>query len=170
MRTLLEDIDAYIDGTPTAKRRISVFLFNPGAHLIFSFRISKFLHRRRALRPLSKIIWYLNTIIFSCYISPKSIIGRAPIFPHPVGIVIGEGAKIGDNVTVYQHVTLGRQSSNADGYPTIGSGVTIYTGAIIVGKTYIGDNCIVGANALILHSMEAGSAALSPISTIRQIK
>lgn len=93
---------------------------------------------------------------YSSEISPYSTIGRNVCFPHPIGIVIGNGVVIGDNVTLYQNITLGKTRDESDGYPQIGNGVTIYTGATVIGNIKIADNCIIGAHAFVNRSTEEG--------------
>jgi len=84
---------------------------------------------------------------YRCLISPGAEIGCDLLLPHPNGVVIGGGSQIGKNVTVYQQVTIGK---NHGKYPVIGNGVIIYAGAKIVGGVRIGDNSIIGANAVVV--------------------
>lgn len=86
-----------------------------------------------------------------CHISYHSDLGRGIKFPHPLGIVIGEGVVIKDNVQIWQHVTLGSSGKKGEGltYPTIQDGVKIYTGAVLLGKINVGANAVVGANSVV---------------------
>tara|TARA_R110000765_G_scaffold205329_1_gene310100 strand:+ start:4528 stop:4989 length:462 start_codon:yes stop_codon:yes gene_type:complete len=87
---------------------------------------------------------------FGCYISPKCSIADTVVFPHPTGIVIGEGVVIGKGTTIYQNVTFGaarRGQSNL--YPQVGENVTVYAGAVIIGDIVIGDNAVIGANSVV---------------------
>lgn len=84
---------------------------------------------------------------YQCRISPGAIIERGLTMPHPNGIVIGSGSKIGKNVTIYQQVTIGQ---NRNKYPRIGDNTIIYSGAKIIGDIHIGKNCIIGANAVVI--------------------
>lgn len=79
-------------------------------------------------------------------LSPTAQIGKGLIIPHPNGIIIGAGVSIGDNCTIYQHVTLGQ---NRGKYPLIGNHVIVYAGAVICGGVHIGNNAIIGANAVV---------------------
>lgn len=167
MRTIIEDIDAYIDGNPRLAKRLAVFLFDPGFHLVLRIRLAAWCHKTKVLRIISKLLWYSNTVLCGCYVSPKAHIGRAPRFPHPVGIVIGSNSSIGNNVTMYQNVTLGRRNAQDDNYPSIGDGVTLYAGAVIIGNITIAENCMIGANTLVAQSLEAGSMAFAPQATVR---
>lgn len=91
---------------------------------------------------------------YQCRISPGSEIGANLSLPHPNGIVIGKGSKIGKNVTIYQQVTIGQ---NHGKYPVIGDNVIIYSGAKIIGDIYIGDNCVIGANAVVVDNVSENS-------------
>ena len=90
---------------------------------------------------------------YSSEISPYSKIGKNISFPHPIGIVIGNGVVIEDDVTIFQNVTIGKQG---DGYPRIGSGVTIFTAATVIGNVKVANNCTIGAHAVVTKSTEAG--------------
>jgi serine O-acetyltransferase len=87
------------------------------------------------------------------------------VLPHPYGVVINSFAKIGINCTVYQNVTIG--SDKEGNVPVIGNNVTIYPGAVLIGKITIGDNCVIGANSFVNSTFGANSViAGSPAKTI----
>lgn len=94
---------------------------------------------------------------YGCIISPKAKIGENLILPHPIGIIIGEGVKIGDNCVIYQNVTLGRKNRDIPDYPTIGKNVIIYCNSTVIGNVKIGDNSIVGCNTVVMKSVEKDS-------------
>jgi len=97
---------------------------------------------------------------FGCYISPKSNIHRSVSFPHPVGVVIGDGVVVGANCVIYQGVTLGaaRKGEGSKGlYPKLGDSVVIYSGAVIVGDVQIGSGATVGANSVVLNDVPDGA-------------
>ena len=100
---------------------------------------------------------------YGCIISPKAQIGKNLKLPHPIGIVIGEGVKIGDNCIIYQNVTLGRKNKDIAEYPTIGNNVIIYCNSTLVGSIKIGNNAIIGCNSVILKSVEANSTAIGVV-------
>ena len=87
---------------------------------------------------------------FKCFVSCQSEIGEFVSFPHPVGIVIGFGVKVGNDCVIYQNVTLGQ---NKGKYPQIGNNVVIFAGAKIIGNIKIGDNVIVGTNSVVIHDI-----------------
>lgn len=94
---------------------------------------------------------------YGCYISPRAEIGRNLMIPHPIGIVIGSEARIGDNCTIYQNVTIGRKHNDIAENPTIGNNVTIYCNSTLIGNIKIGDNSIIGCNTVVLKSVEENS-------------
>lgn len=87
---------------------------------------------------------------YNCHISCNSKIGPGVFFPHPMGIVIGRDAQIGENVEIYQNVTIGQKNGL---YPHIYNNVTIFSGACIVGGVKIGNNAVVGAASVVLHDV-----------------
>lgn len=97
---------------------------------------------------------------YGCEISQNAEIGEKLMLPHPIGIVIGEGVKIANNCVIYQNVTLGRKDRNISKYPVIGNNVTIYAGAKIVGDVKIGNNAIIGTNAVVLEDVPENSIAV----------
>lgn len=109
---------------------------------------------------------------YSCYISQYSLIYEDITFPHPVGIVIGGGkdnqVKIGKNATIYQDVTIGQNNNK---YPTIGNNVTIYAGAKIIGDIRIGNNVVIGANAVVNKNVPDNCVVAGiPAKIIKELK
>lgn len=100
---------------------------------------------------------------YNCYISPSAEIGRNLILPHPTGIVIGEGVKVGNNCVIYQNVTLGRKNRDIAEYPTIGNNVIIYCNSTVIGKIKVGDNSIIGCNSVLLKSVEENSKCIGVV-------
>lgn len=82
------------------------------------------------------------------------------ILRHPIGIIIGDGVKIGRNVTIFQNVTLGRSDTYISAYPSIGDNTIIYSGAVLLGDIRIGNNCIIGANAVVTKNVPDCSIAV----------
>jgi serine O-acetyltransferase len=82
------------------------------------------------------------------------------MFPHPVGIVIGDGAVIGHGVRIYQNVTLGLTQNGVGGYPTIEDDVSIYAGAVVIGGITVGAGSVIGANAIVSRDVPAGSVVV----------
>ncbi|RJY08738.1 serine O-acetyltransferase [Aurantiacibacter aquimixticola] len=87
---------------------------------------------------------------FGVAISAEARIGKNLQMPHPIGVVIGRGAEIGDNVKIFQNVTIGRKK---EACPKIGSGSILYSSSIVIGNIEIGENCIIGANSVVTKSV-----------------
>ncbi|MDM1398179.1 serine acetyltransferase [Myroides odoratimimus] len=114
------------------------------------------------------IIFYKTIKVYMCNhftIGMNTIIRKRTKFPHPIGIVIGEGVILGDNCYIYQNVTLGVKNG---AYPKLGNNVIIYPNSIIVGNVNIGDNAIIGANSVVLNDVESNSiVAGNPVKKIK---
>lgn len=106
---------------------------------------------------------------FACWVSPGANIGKGVKFPHPTGIVIGEGAVVSDGCTIYQNVTIGRARADGPGYPILGPGCTVYAGAVIVGDIYLAPGTVVGANAVVTKGTEMKNDVLvgAPARSVR---
>lgn len=135
------------------------YFFCPSFRLTSTFRIYSQLSRGGFIsKAISKILWMRAIKEFGCHIHPRCVIGPALYMPHPTGIVIGEGVKIGNNATIYQHVTLGIGSrARPDNYPLVGDNCTLYTSSCVLGNTVIKSQCSISANALILDGRHLNS-------------
>ena len=100
---------------------------------------------------------------YGCYIAPSAQIAKELKFPHPIGIVIGEGVIIGKSCTIYQNVTIGRKNKSVPEYPTIGDNVTIYCNSTLIGNINIGDNVIIGCNSVVLKSVKENSKCVGVV-------
>ncbi len=123
--------------------------------IIRKHKISK-LFFDKGLVQISKIINYQIYKKYHCSISTNAFINYTTEFPHPLGIVIGDGVTIGDNCTIYQNVTIGRKNKDIPEYPTIGNNVTIYCNSTIIGNVKIGNNAIIGCNSVVLRDVKEG--------------
>jgi serine O-acetyltransferase len=122
---------------------------DPGFAVISWWRAAKWL--RFSTRWGLPVAWLIVRSLArrGCYISLLAEIGPGLKFPHPTGVVIGEGSHVGSSVTLYHNVTLGRHTWNEPGCPRIGDGVVIYTGAVIIGPIKIGEGATVAANSVV---------------------
>ena len=140
-------------------------VFHQGLSTVLLYRLSHLLAAGggRWRRILAKLVARVNTIQSSCHISPYARIGPGLNLPHATGIVIGEGTIIGENNTIYQHVTFGQRHSSRDQsamkYPVVGEGGIFFSGAVIVGAISIGDRVIIGANSVVMMDVPSQSIA-----------
>lgn len=94
---------------------------------------------------------------FGCDVSPKASIANNVVFPHPIGIVIGDGVEIQENVVIYQNVTLGKKEKKGiPGYPTVEKGTVIYPFSCIIGDIVLRENTVIGAGSIITKTTESG--------------
>ena len=127
-------------------------LVNPSVS--FSRSVRKLLSANRGNSIISKMRYQLIFNRYNCIVSPYSSIADDVVFPHPCGVVIGEGVVVESGCTIYQQVTLGQ---NRDGYPHLGKNVIVYAGAVVVGKVEVGDNVVIGANAVVAENVPANA-------------
>ncbi len=150
-----EDIDCVFDRDPAARTRFEVLTTYPGLHAILIHRVS---HRlwRRGFFYAARWLAFLTRLWTNIDIHPGATIGRRFFIDHGAGVVIGETAEIGDDVTLYHGVTLGGTSwSKGKRHPTLGDGVLIGAGAKILGPITLGDNVRVGANSVVVKDVPA---------------
>jgi len=158
LNQILSDL-LFIKEKTRARSFVYVFFFNKSFQLIMLHRILSFTWTKTFLRPLRTPMRFFFSFLTSCEIHPDACIGRYIFFPHPIGIVIGQKSIIGDNVTIYQNVTIGGRT-NSEGfllYPTLKQNVTIFCNTCILGSSVIGANSTVGACSLVLTSFPANS-------------
>src|ERR1700758_1216945 len=152
-----EDVAAVLERDPAAKSRAEVFLCYPGLHAVWFYRINYWFWNHGFLllgRWLSQVARFLTGI----EIHPGAEIGRRLFIDHGLGVVIGETAVVGDDVTLYQGVTLGGTGKEkGKRHPTLGNNISIGSGAKLLGNITIGDNCRVGAGSVVLRSVPANS-------------
>jgi serine O-acetyltransferase len=146
------DIRSALDRDPAARSPLEVVLFYPGLHALWLHRVSSWLWRRGeklAGRGLSQLARFLTGI----EIHPAARIGPGLFIDHGMGVVIGETAELGEDVTIYQGVTLGGTSLlPGKRHPTIGDRVSIGAGATLLGPITIGQGSRIGANSVVLRS------------------
>jgi len=153
LRQIFEDFKAVKNRDPAFKNWIEVIFAYPGIIALFHYRIAHFLHRRGFCR-LARFIMAINQFITNIDIHPGAQIGRNVFIDHGIGVVIGETAQIGDNVTIYQGVTLGGVTLNpGKRHPTIEADCIIGAGAKILGNITIGRGSKVGANSVVVKDV-----------------
>jgi len=148
-----EDIQTILQRDPACKSALEAFLCYPGLKAIWFHRIAHFLWTKN-LKLLARILSQISRFLTGIEIHPGAKIGRRFFIDHGAGVVIGETAEIGDEVTIYQGVVLGGVSlEKKKRHPTIGNDVVIGAGAIVLGPIKIGDGVKIGANSVVLKDV-----------------
>ena len=170
-RVLWTDIIAAYQGDPAAKTPDEIIIAYPAFTAVSAYRVAHELYMMNV--PLvPRIITEYAHRLTGIDIHPGAAIGEYFFIDHGTGVVIGETSTIGHRVKIYQNVTIGAKSFDVgpDGtlvkgikrHPDIGNNVVIYAGATILGgQTYIGDNCVIGGNVWLTHSVKAGRVVLN---------
>jgi serine O-acetyltransferase len=146
-----EQIDTIFREDPAAKSVLEIFLCYPGFHAVLLHRVAHRLYQAN-VPLLPRVISQISRFFTGIEIHPGATIGRRFFIDHGMWVVIGETTEIGDDVLIYQGVTLGG-TGNERGkrHPTIGNNVVIGTGAKVLGGIRIGDNARIGAGSVVVH-------------------
>ena len=160
IKTLNYDIDVVLKTDPAARNKFEVLLLYPHIKALIYYRFAHTLYKRN-LFFLARLASNLGRFFTGIEIHPGATIGKGLFIDHGMGVVIGETSEVGDNVTLYQGVTLGG-TGNEEGkrHPTVGNNVVIGAGAKILGNIYIADGTKVGANAVVLKSTNINSTVV----------
>lgn len=157
---LKEDIETVFAEDPAAKSTMEVILCYPGLHALWLHRIAYFMWEKKYLF-LARLLSHVNRFLTGIEIHPGAEIGRRFFIDHGMGVVIGETAKIGNDVLMYQGVVLGGTSlKKGKRHPTIGNNVVIGTGAKILGPVKIGEGTKIGAGSVVVKSVPADSTVV----------
>ena len=148
-----EDIAAYMERDPAARSALEIVLLYPGFKAVRMYRKANWCYRHN-LKFLARYISQRAVRKTGIEIHPGATIGRRLVIDHGTGIVIGETAEIGDDVLIYQGVTLGGTGKDVGKrHPTIGNNVMIRSGAKVLGPFKVGDNARIAAGAVVLHEV-----------------
>ncbi len=160
IRAIREQIDTVFREDPAAKSVLEILTCYPGVHAVLLHRLAhKF--NRWGLNLPARLISQFSRALTGIEIHPGAKIGRRFFIDHGSGVVIGETTEIGDDVLIYQGVTLGGTGKDkGKRHPTIGNKVVIGTGAKILGAITIGDNAKVGAGSVVVKSVPEGSTVV----------
>ena len=157
---LREDIRSVFDRDPAARSFWEVLTCYPGIHALIMHRLAHWLWSRR-LRWLGRFTAHLSRMLTGIEIHPGATIGRRFFIDHGMGVVIGETAVIGDDVTLYHGVTLGGTSWNkGKRHPTLEDGVVVGAGAKVLGPIVISAGAKVGSNAVVTKPVPVGATAV----------
>ncbi|MGE5598074.1 MAG: serine O-acetyltransferase [Bacteroidota bacterium] len=152
-KRLRRDVQAVFERDPAAKNLLEVLLCYPGLHAVWAHRLAHRLYMWR-LYTLARLVSQLARFLTGIEIHPGAVIGEGLFIDHGMGVVIGETAEIGRDVTLYQGVTLGGTGKEkGKRHPTIGDGVTIAAGAKVLGSFRVGDGAKIGAGAVVLREV-----------------
>lgn len=155
-----EDIQVIYDNDPAARSLAEVILCYPGLHAIIAYRLAHKFYKWN-LKLLARMISYLTRIITGIEIHPGAQIGRRFFIDHGEGVVIGETTIIGDDVLLYQQVTLGGTGNDhGKRHPTIGNHVIVGAGAKVLGDIIIADHVRIGAGSVVIQDVPSHSTVV----------
>jgi serine O-acetyltransferase len=154
------DLQAIKERDPAARSRLEIALVYPGLHAVWCYRIAHSLWNHK-LRFAARVVSALARFLTSVDIHPGARIGSGLFIDHAVGVVIGETAIIGDDVTLYQGVTLGGTSlAKGKRHPTLGNRVIVGSGAKVLGPIVVGDDARIGANSVVVRDVPEGAVVV----------
>lgn len=169
-RELQEDIQAVFDRDPAARNTLEVLLTYPGVHAVFLHRIAHAIWQQDN-KGLARFISFGNRFLTGIEIHPAAKIGRRFFIDHGMGVVIGETVEIGNDVTLYQGVTLGGVSLNeGKRHPTLEDGVVVGAGAKVLGPFTVGKYAKIGSNAVVVKEVPDGATMVGSAARMIQTK
>ena len=168
--SIKRDVRAVFDHDPAAKNVIEIFIAYPGFHARQFHRLAHILWRWR-IPILPRFISHVGRFYTGIEIHPGAKIGESLFIDHGMGVVIGETAEIGDNVTLYQGVTLGGTSlQKRRRHPTLGNNVVVGAGAQLIGAITIGDHVKIGAGSVVITSVPPNATVVGVPGRIVEIR
>jgi serine O-acetyltransferase len=160
LAAMRQDIRAARERDPAKPTTLQVVFAYPGVHAIWGHRISHWLWNRGA-RLAARTFAELGRILTGVEIHPGAVLGARLFIDHATGVVIGETAEVGDDVTIYHGVTLGGSGTDTGKrHPTVGDRVTIGAGAKVLGAIKIGDDSRIGANAVVVKEVPSSAVVV----------
>ncbi len=159
-KRMKEDIEVVFEQDPAARNYIEVILTYSGLHAIWSHRVAHWFYKRK-FYFIARVISQINRFFTGIEIHPGAKIGRRFFIDHGMGVVIGETCEIGDNVTIFQGVTLGGTGKEkGKRHPTIKDNVLVATGAKVLGSIVVGENSKIGAGSVVLKDVPPNSTVV----------
>jgi len=166
---LREDLNAAQARDPAVRSRAEILLGYPGMHAIWMHRLTHRMWQYDGARVIARLLSLWTRTFTGVEIHPGATIGRRFFIDHGTGVVIGETAEIGDDVMLYQDVTLGGRSlQKVKRHPTLHDGVTVGAGARVLGPIVIGAGAQVGANAVVVRDVPAGAVVVGVPGQVRR--
>lgn len=158
--TIREQFDTIFREDPAAKSKVEILLCYPGFHAILLHRLAHWLYRA-GVPLIPRVISQISRFSTGIEIHPGAKIGRRFFIDHGMGVVVGETAEIGDDVLLYQGVTLGGTGKErGKRHPTVGNHVVIGTGAKVLGNIVVGDHVKIGAGSVVVHPVPPHSTVV----------
>ncbi len=155
-----DNIDVFLEMDPAARNALEVVLAYPGLHAIWHYRVAHMLWNNH-FQILARVLSTLSRFLTGVEIHPAAKIGKRLFIDHGAGIVIGETCEIGDNVMIYQGVTLGGTGKEVGKrHPTIGNHVLLASGSKVLGSIKIGDYSKIGAGSVVLKGVPPHSTVI----------
>ena len=163
VQEMKEDLEAALTNDPAARNRLEVALVYPGVHAVWAYRLAHRLwNKNEHLKLPARLLSQVTRAITGVEIHPAAKLGRRLFIDHGMGVVIGETAEVGEDVTIYHGTTLGGTSltKGVKRHPTVGSHVVIGSGAKVLGNITIGDGAQIGANAVVVRDVPTDNVAV----------
>jgi len=160
VEAIKKDVAAIQERDPAAANMVEALTCYSGLHAIILHRIAHMLHQQ-GLPVAPRILSQVNRFITGIEIHPAASIGEGFFIDHGAGVVVGETTEIGDNVTIYQGVTLGGTGKETGKrHPTLRDNVTIGAGAKVLGSVTVGENAKIGAGSIVIHDVPGNSTVV----------
>ncbi|MBM3320935.1 MAG: serine O-acetyltransferase [Candidatus Eisenbacteria bacterium] len=157
---LAEDVRTIFEKDPAARSVLEVLFCYPGLHAVWIHRLAHRLWKWR-LRFAARLLSHASRALTGIEIHPGAVIGRRFFIDHGMGVVIGETTEIGDDVVLYQGVTLGGTSlEKKKRHPTLARGVVVGAGAKVLGALRVGENARIGAGAVVVKDVPPGATVI----------
>lgn len=160
LKTMKQDVEVVFDQDPAARTYIEVMLTYSGLHAVWSHRIAHAFHKRK-FYFIARVISQVSRFFTGIEIHPGAVIGQRFFIDHGMGVVIGETCEIGNNVTLFQGVTLGGTGKEkGKRHPTLKDNVLVSAGAKVLGSIVIGENSKVGGGSVVLREVPPNSTVV----------
>jgi len=170
IKAIRSDIQAIFNHDPAVKSILEILFAYPGFHARQLHRIAHSLYKWH-IPFFPRFISHISRFITGIEIHPAVEIGESLFIDHGMGVVIGETSQIGDNVVIYQGVTLGGTSlQKKKRHPTLGNNVVIGAGAILIGAIHVGSNSKVGAGSVVITSVPANATVVGVPGRVVEIR